>query len=85
MLKKEEETIPNNRKQTFFKETLGPRWYTKCFKHYVSLSDSNTIFNLTSKMTIPFFYQFFLKLRKQIITLRNEEGHQLTIKHSENI
>ena len=36
------------------------------------------------KMTIPFFYWFF-KLRKQLITLRNEEGHQLAIKHSENI
>ena len=38
-------------------------------------------------MTIPFFYWFFLlrKQIKQIITLRNEEGHQLAIKHSENV
>ena len=36
-------------------------------------------------MTIPFFLLVFLKLRKQIITLRNEEGHQLAIKHSENV
>ena len=39
------------------------------------------------KMRIPFFYWFFLlkKQRKQIITLRNEEGRQLVIKHSKNI
>ena len=39
------------------------------------------------KTTIPFSYWFFLlrKQRKQIITLRNEEGHQLAIKHSENV
>ena len=39
------------------------------------------------KMTIPFFYWFFKlrKQRKQLITLRNEEGHQLAIKHSKNI
>ena len=39
------------------------------------------------KMTIPFFYWFFLlrKQWKQIITLRNEERHQLAIKHSENV
>ena len=38
-------------------------------------------------MKIPFFYWFFLlrKQIKQIITLRNEERHQLTIKHSENV
>ena len=38
-------------------------------------------------MTIPFFYWFFLlrKQIKQIITLRNEERHQLAIKHSENV
>ena len=36
------------------------------------------------KMTIHFFYWFFKlrKQRKQLITLRNEEGHQLAIKHS---
>ena len=35
------------------------------------------------KTTIPFFYWFFKlrKQRKQLITLRNEEGHQLEIKH----
>ena len=40
-----------------------------------------------NKMTIPFFYWFFLlrKQIKQIITLRNEEGHQLAIKHTENV
>ena len=39
------------------------------------------------KITIPFFYWFFKlkKQRKQIITLRDKEGHQLAIKHSENI
>ena len=39
------------------------------------------------KMTIPFFYWFFLlrKQRKQIITSRNEERHQLAIKHIENV
>ena len=33
-------------------------------------------------MIIPFFHWFF-KLRKQLITLRDKEGHQLTIKHIE--
>ena len=39
------------------------------------------------KMTIPFLYWFFKlrKQRKKLITLRNEKGHQLAIKHSENI
>ena len=39
------------------------------------------------KITFPFFYWFFKlkKQRKQIITLRDKKGHQLTIKHSENI
>ena len=38
-------------------------------------------------MTIPVFYWFFLlkKQRKQLITLRNKEGHRLAIKHSKNI
>ena len=36
------------------------------------------------KMDIPFFHWFF-KQRKQLITLRNEEGYQLAIKHSKNI
>ena len=39
------------------------------------------------KMTIPFLYWFFKlrKQRKQLITLRNEEGHQLVIKYSKNV
>ena len=39
------------------------------------------------KMTIPFFHWFFKlrKQRKQLITLRDKEGHQLTIKHIEII
>ena len=39
------------------------------------------------KVTIHFFCWFFKlrKQRKQSITLRNEEGHQLAIKHSENV
>ena len=39
------------------------------------------------KMTIPFFYWFFLlrKQIKQITTLRDKEGHQLAIKHSKNV
>ena len=34
-----------------------------------------------------FFYRFFIlkKQRKQLITLRNKEGHRLAIKHSKNI
>ena len=40
--------------KTFFKETLGLGWHTKykCLKHYLSISDSNTIFNLTSEYHI---------------------------------
>ena len=39
------------------------------------------------KITIHFFYWFFKlkKQRKQIITLRYKEGHQLVIKHSKHI
>ena len=38
-------------------------------------------------MTIPFFHWFFKlrKQRKQLIILRDKEGHQLTIKHIEII
>ena len=37
------------------------------------------------KMNIPFFHWFFKlrKQRKQLITLRDKEGHQLAIKHTE--
>ena len=36
------------------------------------------------KMDIPFFHWFF-KQRKQLITLRDEEGRQLTIKHIKSV
>ena len=39
------------------------------------------------KLLFLFFYWFFKlkKQRKQIVTLRDKEGHQLAIKHSKNI
>ena len=69
----------NNTKRAYF-QTLPPQARNTLGKQYEKYMNQK-------KMAIPFFYWFFKlrKQRKQLITLRNEEGHQLAIKHSENI
>ena len=69
----------NNTKRAYF-QTLHPQVRNALRKQYEKYMNQK-------KMTIPFFYWFFLlrKQIKQIITLRNEEGRQLAIKHSENV
>ena len=66
----------NNTKRAYF-QTLLPQASNALRKQYEKYMNQK-------KMKIHFFHWFFL-LRKQIITLRNEEGHQLGIKHLENI
>ena len=69
----------NSTKRAYF-QTLRPQARNALRKQYEKYMKQK-------KMIIPFFYWFFKlrKQRKQLITLRNEEGHQLAIKHSENI
>ena len=69
----------NNTKRAYF-QTLPSQAENALRKQYEKYMNQK-------KITIPFFYWFFKlkKQRKQLMTLRNEEGHQLAIKHSENI
>ena len=69
----------NNTKRAYF-QILPPQAGSALRKQYEKYMNQK-------KMIILVFYWFFLlrKQRKQIISLRNEEGHQLAIKHSENV
>ena len=69
----------NNTKRAYF-QTLLPQASNALRKQYEKYMNQK-------KMKIHFFHWFFLlrKQRKQIISLRNEEGHQLAIKHSESV
>ena len=72
--------VPYNNTKIAYFQTLHPQAINALRKQYEKYMNQK-------KMTIHFFYWFFLliKQRKQIITLRNEDGHQLAIKHTKNV
>ena len=72
--------FPYNKPRRAYFQTLSPHIRNALRKQYENYMNQK-------KMTIHFFHWFFKlrKKRKQLITLRDEEGHKLALKHIEMI